>query len=252
MRLPACLRRRLRAVAWLAALLPAAGLGGCLIGVNTLQAPQPPELRPYAAWRGARVVFDVCPSPELAPRAARAVRTPWQDELPTVLRRDFGMAAQAGWPPDDAAALYVRVRLARLDTPRGLGLVSGVLSALTFSIIPGAYQEVHPVAFELYAGGPGETLQRVTLHYEYRLNYWIWLPLIVYPDFLIPVHTDADWERRQLDPVIQRFVADADARLAAAGAGPVPAAARTALHGCEEPAPAAGRAATAGPPARPG
>jgi hypothetical protein len=226
-----------RALAAVLLTLPVAlALPGCQVGINFLSAPHPPERHPLPAFEGARVVYDICPAAEIAPKAALAMREPWQDEFPRVLQRDFGIAAQGVWPQDGGRAYYVRVRLPELTTPRGLGLVSGVISALTFSLIPGGYVERHPVLFDLYAGGAGDALQRETLRYEYRLTYLIWLPLIVYPDFLIPGYRDADWQRRLLDPVIQSFVADADARLRAAGAAPVPLAARPALHGCGEPA----------------
>ncbi|HKI99347.1 MAG TPA: hypothetical protein VKB51_12820 [bacterium] len=213
-------------------LLLLAMLGGCAIGVNFEHAPTPPPPGPTTALRDVLVVYDVCPARPGFMAASKAAPAPWVHEFPHVLRRDFGIASLREWPPTEPRVVYVRVRLPALTTPTGLGLISGVLSTLTFSIIPGGYVEVHPVEFDVYAASAQGAVREETFRYEYRLTYVIWLPLVVYPDFVLPVYNSQALARRQLDPIIQRFMHDLDARLTAEGATGLPPSASAELAGC--------------------
>lgn len=190
-------------------------LAGCLAGIRTAQGPEPDASRPAAPLDPGTVYYEVHVrlnwgnggSP--APRRRKA----WSETFRSVLAQDFGIDEPVASRPEGASYLYFRIIETGAEMPP-LVVLSGMVSVLTFSLVPGYLSETYRVEVLFEAGSAGGAVLQDVFRYEYTLRSYIWLPLMLHPDATWFGPSEA-LQRSVLEGVVQRMLRDAQARLAA-------------------------------------
>jgi hypothetical protein len=207
----------------MALLVATTALGACAVGTTSLTVPDrlpsktlPPLTRPLR--------FDVCRSPDQEPER------PERPEQQEAQRKAAGdnyrrELAKAGVPVEltPVAGSPVDFTVTLSDGIGNMG--SFFLSFLTFSVVPGYAAERTTLGVELASHDPTPAGRPEHLRYQARTNYFIWLPLIVVPEFWFTVG-DA-WQSRKLDDngfkqMVGRLGDDLRVRLVGDRAGPPP------------------------------
>lgn len=136
---------------------------------------------------------------------------PWQEQFERVMQRDYGVTVSQGQPAPGEAHVRLRITLGRSRFSSGLAYASAVISVATVSIIPGYFGEEYPVQFAYAVHVPGLAAPVREVHYRYRYRYVLWLPFIVYPDFIAGIggaYENLETKHRAWDLVTRRFAAD--------------------------------------------
>jgi hypothetical protein len=190
----------------IALLLSITALGGCAVGSAYVSAPDrlASNILPPLAYP---IRFAVCNMP------GHESRNELEDRVEKVLSHAGVTAVRSlGASPVDFT-VTVREHFA----PGW----SAVVSAMTFSIVPGYFAEQKTLDVELAWRDAGQRDEMEHLHYESRTNAVIWLPLIVSMDFFMS--TGGGWasskvEDGGLKPMIERLGDDIRVRLGRDGA----------------------------------
>jgi hypothetical protein len=171
--------------AWRAGVLALVMLqGGCAVGIVSVRTPERPTVEGPSAL-SERVSFDACiqmDSPLLLPPLdADKIRDARRKRLAARVRSGLSLmgieaelVAQAGSPA--RFTITEDVKWKHDWTVR--------LSMLTFSVLPGYAEEVHRLQVSLSEPDSREAGRIAHLQYESAVRNFIWLPLIVHPDFI--------------------------------------------------------------------
>lgn len=178
----------MRGASKLVLLLPMLALGGCAVGFVRVSTPK--RLPPHAAPPlEERIVFDVCvpaSSPPLTPPQIERKRKALGDRVGKALAA-AGVSAALTADPGTAARFTVTERAIEYDH-----VWSALLSFFTLSVIPGYEVERRTLDVNLAWRDPVQGDRRDHLKYEARVRYFVWVPLLAYPDFV--VGPNGGWE----------------------------------------------------------
>jgi hypothetical protein len=167
--------------------LAAMAFGGCAVGTAYVSAP--PRLPSYKLPSLTRPIrFDVCvtypqfdrPPHEAARHAA-------------VGRRVQTLLSHAGVPAEltTVAGSPVDFTVTTSDHLGWMG--SAVIAITTLSVVPGYFVERKTLDVDLAWRDEGEVERTEHLQYQARTHRFIWLPLVLSPDFVWP----NGWESRR-------------------------------------------------------
>ena len=162
-------------------LLPLLALGCLSIGIASVTKPErlPQEGLPAL---DQRLLFDVCVLPDTAAYQARPAQ---RDYLRTsVANRITKALARAGVRVQLVSPAGAPVHFTFSDTEVDDYEWSMVLSAVTFSIIPGYFAERHVMDVSLARADPARLGRPERLQYRSKKAGYIWAPFLVYPDFI--------------------------------------------------------------------
>ena len=202
MRTPQVLRRGLLV---LAAIL---WLKGCVVGVIGTSTPTAPNSAAQGFFQGQDAYLEVCRRPGPATRAGDKNLDTLREVIWMTLVRDYGLRVHRGPPPAVGPYLFIRVIPDQSATP-GWQQASMLVSVLTFAIVPGYVSVSYTLEFHFEAKNASRAIPPKTSTYQYRLDFYNWLPFIVYPDYFYGVVNAEEGRRHAQERVIKRFMYDA-------------------------------------------
>ena len=162
-------------------LLPLLASGCLSIGIASVTKPErlPQEGLPAL---DQRILFDVCVLPDTwAYRARPAQREDWRAGVGSRITESL---ARAGVKVQLVSPAGAPVHFTFTDTELIDYEWSMVLSAITFSIIPGYIAERHVMDVSLARTDPAQPGRPEPLQYLSKKAGYIWAPFLVYPDFI--------------------------------------------------------------------
>jgi hypothetical protein len=160
------------------------------------------------------IIFDVCFSPSLSPRSAtEGERRAIGDRVQKVLSQT-GVPAELTSVAGSPVAFTVTLG-GHYDHDWSMWA-----SLLTYSVVPGYMVERRTVSVDLASRDTAGGEKDERLEYEARTRRFIWLPLIVYPDFVASIN--GGWESAKskdggFEATVARLGDDLRARLGRAG-----------------------------------
>jgi hypothetical protein len=183
--------------------LAAMAFGGCAIGTTYVSAP--PRLPSYTLPSLTRPIrFDVCVTyPQFDRPPHEAARRA------TVGRRVRTLLSHAGVPAELTllAGSPVDFTVTVSDQLGWMG--SAVISITTLAVVPGYFVERKTLDVDLAWRDEAEVAKTEHLQYQARAHRFIWLPLVLSPDFVWP----GGWESRRssdggFKPMVERLADD--------------------------------------------
>jgi hypothetical protein len=177
---------------------------GCAVGLNFPQGPEGPPGEVPAAFAAPPVYAQICALTENSPPA------PWLEQFILVMQRDYGVLVLQSRPAPGEAHVQLRITLGRPRFTSGLAYASAAIATATLSIIPGYFGEDYFVQFAYAVRVPGFPAPARKLDYRYGYRYALWLPFIVYPDFIAGIgggYENPETKHRPWEQVARRFAA---------------------------------------------
>ncbi len=183
-------------------------LQACAVGIMKVEGPHvPPITNPASIDRD--VYFEVCVPPELR-------NTGWKNEMnrkiEAVLQRDFTTQAHPEAPAIDKPYFHFLF----MPETDNLYVASVLISFITFGVIPGYGVDQTKIDIHFSARDVDGEMIQGRYKYEYRERYFLWLPLIFYPDIVVGVnggYTNKNKENLGLELALNRFIFDASERM---------------------------------------
>ena len=199
-----------------ALLIAALASNGCMVGSAIVEAP---PRSPAALPRLTRPIsFDVCVSRDATPFSRLETK---RERLGEQVRSAL---ARAGVPAQFRSSAEQPVDLTlNVDQSWNGSTWALVLSALTWSIIPGYIVERTTLDVDLALADAADGRTTEHLQYRSRKTLLIWLPLIVHLDFMMS--SGGGWESERskdagFDQMVERLGDDLGARLGRDGETP--------------------------------
>jgi hypothetical protein len=183
-------------------------LQACGVGIMKVEGPQLPLIKnPFPIDRD--VYFEVCVPPKLR-------NTGWNNvmnkKIAAVLQRDFTIQPHPEVPAIDKPYFHFLF----ISETDNLYIASMLISFITFGVIPGYGVDQTEIDIQFATrDADGEMIQG-RYKYEYRDRYFLWLPLIFYPDIVMGInggYTNKNKENLGLELVLNRFILDASERM---------------------------------------
>ncbi len=182
-------------------------LQACAVGVMKVEGPQ--LLTDKLVSMNREVYFEVCAPPEFKNSAWSKVMG---EKIKSILQRDFAVDAHNGVPSVNRPFFHF------LFIPKQdyLYMPFMAISVATFGILPGygVGRTIIDMPFTAKDAN-GEIIQE-RYKYEQRNRYFLWLPLIFYPDIVATLngaYVNKDKEDLGLELVLNRFIHDASERM---------------------------------------
>jgi hypothetical protein len=196
-------------------MLVLSGLQACMVGIIKVEAPQVP-LTKNPVDIGRDVSFEVCVPPEVK-KLGKASEAFFQKEkskkIEALFQEEFGIYAHPEAPATDKPYFHFLIFPQIHDYHY---IFSGVISVLTLGVIPGYLVEQAKIDIQSAAKDANGRIIKENYAYEYRVRYFLWLPLIFYPDFVLSInggYVNKDKDDLGLKLVLKSFIVDATEKL---------------------------------------
>jgi hypothetical protein len=193
------------------------GLTGCAVGIITVNAPET-SVQQNPIFIDRDVYFDVCvPSDQDTALERAHTKWIWTSTIKEVLQRDFGVRAHEEAPATDKPYFHFLVTPIKDKHKTGLNNLSFTISLLSFSVIPGYAVDQRKIDIQFATMDWDGAIIQDNYTYEYQIRYFLWLPLIFYPDILMGINGGYENTNKKnylgLVRVIDRFILDATDKL---------------------------------------
>ncbi len=156
-------------------------LQGCAIGIAKYAGPDIPAKTEITALRSVPIYIRECPN-ESKPQLGIWTKVNGLS-LNDFLSSEYGLTVKQGEPTLGERAVFVQVTPANIEEPM-LGIVSGVIHFLSFSLVPGYWTLSSNYTIQVTFTKPdGSAVQH---SFESRLSKqeYLWFPFIIKPDIM--------------------------------------------------------------------
>lgn len=176
-----------------AALAVVLTLQACTIGIARYTGQDVPAKSEIASLRDNPIYinYQTCTPSECAPGDLFSSTYSWDSESRTFLASEYGLATKAGEPKAEERAIYVLVTREKVEEPV-LGIISGVLNFVSFSLVPGYWYSVNNFNIRVEYTKLDHNIVQQNFKTEINKQEYLWLPFIFNADIIGSINGGKD------------------------------------------------------------
>jgi hypothetical protein len=168
-------------------------LQGCAVGIAKFSGPAIPPKTEITSLHDVAIYinYQTCSPKECAPQDLYSSTYSWASESEAFLASEYGITTKIGEPTTGERAIYVLVTKDKAEEPV-LGIVSGVLHFVSFSLIPGYWYNVNYFNIQVVFAKPDGSIVHQNFKSQISKQEYLWLPLIIKADIFFSINGGID------------------------------------------------------------